>query len=70
MYSAFVSIVAKQQLLSQSGRHCRFEVAAHIHPNRAEIRFLSDAARQTIHILLRGWRHRFLQPDRIEPRRF
>ena len=30
MHSAFVSIVAQQQLLSQSGRHCRFEIAAAI----------------------------------------
>ena len=30
MHSAFVSIVAQQQLLSQSGRHCRFEIAVAI----------------------------------------
>src|ERR1700683_5096621 len=36
MHSAFVnkpSIVAQQQLLSQSGRHCHFEIAAAISPH-------------------------------------
>ena len=33
MHSAFVSIVAQQQLLSQSGWHCRFEIAAATVPN-------------------------------------